>query len=1042
MCTFATGNPFFSIVLHMKTIRLIVALCLTTVFRTADAATYYTTFLTAARGFTEVTSMEDFITGNDYCYILTAAENRRFIVGVGRYEVKPDWASEDTKALRYRSADGDPVYDLTNFFTIAKEGQYIGLRNVVFNSSFFQTHDNAGFMYVLTYTEPTFRNWCYLTPTYQNGYWLFESGKYPISSDNWACGYLGPWNKIVADGEPIALNRRNTTDDKAGHYRLFRITRADLLTLRKNLLLKASEKTPVDFTWKITNPSFETGDETGWTLNNKEDGNDEFKTRDYGMTNKHGSYLMNAYQWWAPSLSVSQTVTGLPGGVYELSGVVATWEGRTVTLTGNGATVTTTGINDATGIPTSVTVTVGVDQTLDINAGSTGQWWIEGHESETQTFFKLDNVRLACKGISLDGLAVALPNDTTRLIAGQWYYYDSNYYTEYQIVGQLRGLVYSSDGNQLANAVTTRLAQRIMTLDKGRYYFQTSRNDVMLTIAPRRHIQQGTFTAVALNVDGLPNKIATVELNPDGPGSAGTKLISQYLAAKNYDIIGVSEDFNYHGSLMESLNDEYSSGTVRATLSVENLPWDEIIQLNFRFDTDGLNLIWKNGTVSAANESWTQWNSMIETDGNQYVKKGFRHYDLTLAEGCIIDVYILHMDAGGTNATSSRESQWQQLADAINSADLTRPKLIIGDTNSRWTREDIATNFQNCLNTELTMSDVWVEFCRGGVYPTTNMNDLTDKSNPTNYSNYEIVDKIIYINPTAANTFQLTPQNFRIEQDYTYGAVQGSDNATPLGDHNPVVVTFAYTKLGDLRTLDVALVDNSNNNSGTLASIKGSTANVTLSGRTLYKDGSWNALCLPFDLTVDGSIFDGAIIKELDVEGTYDTLHQTGLDGTVLYLSFKDAETIKAGKPYIIKWENGEPLVNPTFNDVTVITSTPISIPFTGGYFVGNFDALDITASDDHIYYFTTDNSMSAQDEDRTLAACRAYFNLTDIRSIRRIVLCIGDEMTTSVRGTFSKLPESEDGWYTLDGCRLRGLPAKTGIYLKEGRKAVIKNTN
>ena len=28
-------------------------------------------------------------------------------------------------------------------------------------------------------------------------------------------------------------------------------------------------------------------------------------------------------------------------------------------------------------------------------------------------------------------------------------------------------------------------------------------------------------------------------------------------------------------------------------------------------------------------------------------------------------------------------------------------------------------------------------------------------------------------------------------------------------------------------------------------------ANVTLSGRTLYKDGSWNTLCLPFDVSAD-----------------------------------------------------------------------------------------------------------------------------------------------------------------------------------------------
>ena len=44
-------------------------------------------------------------------------------------------------------------------------------------------------------------------------------------------------------------------------------------------LYAASETNPVDATWLIVNPSFETGDETGWTLIGKDpDGNDEFQT--------------------------------------------------------------------------------------------------------------------------------------------------------------------------------------------------------------------------------------------------------------------------------------------------------------------------------------------------------------------------------------------------------------------------------------------------------------------------------------------------------------------------------------------------------------------------------------------------------------------------------------------------------------------------------------------------------------------------------------------------------------------------------------------
>lgn len=550
---------------------------------------------------------------------------------------------------------------------------------------------------------------------------------------------------------------------------------------------------PADATWMITNPSFETGDETGWTLIGKDPkGNDEFKTRDYGMSGKDGTYLMNAYQWWAPSLGVSQTATGIPSGEYQLSAVVATWEGRTVTFTGNGTSVSVEGQGDATGIPVSIDLTVGVDQQLTISASSSGQWWVEGHEGETQTFFKLDNVRLICKSIFLNAVALSLPNDNTTLLQpNQWYYYDADYRTEYRLMGNIDGMIYSSDGDRLLSDIVTSPAEHEMTLARGRHYFMTTRSDATLCISKTRYMQEEELTAAALNVDGLPNKVLTITLNEDGPGEEGTKKISRYLAAKGYDIIGCSEDFNYNGALMESLKENYSCGTIRATLSVGGF-----LSGGFPFDTDGLNLIWKNSACTASKESWTKWNETTSTDGNQYIKKGYRHYDLTLPDGTIVDVYILHMDAG--EATDSREAQWRQLAEAVNAADSSRPKLILGDTNSRWTREDIASNFMARLSKSLTATDVWVEFFRDGHQPTTDMADLTDQSNPENYASYEVVDKVIYVNPWLGNTVQLVPQSFRIEQDYTYDTIDHDGNTKPLGDHRPVVVTFKILQSGDL----------------------------------------------------------------------------------------------------------------------------------------------------------------------------------------------------------------------------------------------------
>ena len=775
---------------------------------TTASAQDYSEFLTSARGFTEVTSMEGFTGNATDCYILASAENTGLIVGVGSYKEKPDWASEESKALRYVSAGIDPVLDLTNFFTIEKSGSYIGLRNMVYSADLFQTHNGSGFMYVNTYTDKNLDEWSHLIPTYQDDYWLFENGKYPMSSGEEYSGFLGPWNKSIAEGEPMALNRKNTVDDAAGHYRIFRIARENLMAMytskKREQLLTATASNPVDATWLIINPSFETGDTTGWRLQYKDADNNEFNTRDYGMTGKEGGYLMNVYQWWNDH-SVSQIVENVPSGNYTLSGVLCTWEDRTATLTGatskSYVTATAQGINDQTGIPVTVDVTVGNDQKLTIIANSTTDWWSAGHGDDyyKQLFYKVDNIQLICKSVFLNGFAQPLPNDNTTLLqANQWYYYDVDYRTEYRLMGNIDGMIFSSDGDKLLSDIVTSPAEREMTLARGRHYFMTTRSDATLSINKARYMQEEELTAVALNVDGLPNKILTINLNEDGPGEEGTKKISRYLASKGYDIIGCSEDFNYHGSLMSALSDDYSSGKVRATLSASGLSLSMLLN-GFRFDTDGLNFIWKNSTCSAANETWTQWTSMAKTDGNQYVKKGYRHYDLALSDGAVIDVFVLHMDAGDNDdAISSRLSQWRQLAEAVNAAESSRPKLILGDTNSRWTREDIASNFMARLNKSLTATDVWVEFFRDGYQPTIDMADLTDQSNPENYSNYEVVDKIIYVNPWIGNTVQLVPQSFRIEQDYTYDTIDHDGNTKPLGDHRPVVVTFKILKSGAL----------------------------------------------------------------------------------------------------------------------------------------------------------------------------------------------------------------------------------------------------
>ena len=91
--------------------------------------------------------------------------------------------------------------------------------------------------------------------------------------------------------------------------------------------------------------------------------------------------------------------------------------------------------------------------------------------------------------------------------------------------------------------------------------------------------------------------------------------------------------------------------------------------------------------------------------------------------------------------------------------------------------------------------------------------------------------------------------------------------------------------------------------------------NVTLSGRTLYKDGTWNTLCLPFSMSAQQVASQLAPTKLM-------TLSSSTFSGGILTLNFEDATSIEAGKPYIIKWTSGQNITDPTFTGVTINNTT------------------------------------------------------------------------------------------------------------------------
>jgi len=250
----------------------------------------------------------------------------------------------------------------------------------------------------------------------------------------------------------------------------------------------------------------------------------------------------------------------------------------------------------------------------------------------------------------------------------------------------------------------------------------------------------------------------------------------------------------------------------------------------------------------------------------------------------------------------------------------------------------------------------------------------------------------------------------------------------------------------------LAPTDNGDNSS-LISACNGMKVPVMLDGRTLYKDGAWNTICLPFDVTISGSPLDGAIARQLET---------ASIDGTTLNLTFSDAvTTLQAGTPYIIKWAKPDgydeagsdtlDIKNPVFGNVT-IDATDRSYDNNGGdarvRFLGTYNSTDYDGTDKSVLLMGGANMLYYPIKGASIGAQRAYFRIGDDAAsqadarVMSFNICFDgadntfgviDVEESGVRGNGS------DEWYTLDGRRLEDKPTQSGVYVSKGAKRVIK---
>ena len=234
---------------------------------------------------------------------------------------------------------------------------------------------------------------------------------------------------------------------------------------------------------------------------------------------------------------------------------------------------------------------------------------------------------------------------------------------------------------------------------------------------------------------------------------------------------------------------------------------------------------------------------------------------------------------------------------------------------------------------------------------------------------------------------------------------------------------------------------------------------------TLYTDGYWNTVCLPFAITeINSSPFADATIMELDTEGDYDG-HQTGfneIDG-ILHLFFKtvydpieapDGSTV-ANMPYILKIppsDTTQPDNDPTQSEVKFRESaTGQTVTSKDGTvsFIGTYTPVTLQANDCSVLYLGEENTLYYPgDEDVQIKSMHAYFKLNGITAgepvageakIRSISMHFGNEGSADIISLHATSLPTDAAWYTLSGSRLSSKPTHHGLYIHQGKKILIR---
>jgi hypothetical protein len=252
---------------------------------------------------------------------------------------------------------------------------------------------------------------------------------------------------------------------------------------------------------------------------------------------------------------------------------------------------------------------------------------------------------------------------------------------------------------------------------------------------------EGELQVLTYNVAGLPEGIS---------GSHPERNTPQISPLLNpYDLVFVQEDFWYHASLVAALELPYRSEPYRTPAVLEDIG-------------DGLSLFSRFQFTGYQRTPWGGCHGQFDCASDCLATKGFSFARVTLAAGVEIDVYNLHMEAGGcAEDITLRASGAALLARTILERSPDRAVIVAGDFNLHEEDPvDVAVLDQLLANA--TLADA----CR-----------VLACTRPK-------IDRVLY---RSGGGVTLTATSWSIPEHFV-----DAESGERLSDHQPVAVTLTY----------------------------------------------------------------------------------------------------------------------------------------------------------------------------------------------------------------------------------------------------------